>query len=400
MKQYEKGIALVLAIIIVLVISLFLLSLNGVRKDQITSVNLKNKSDKAFELCEAGIEWAARYLANQNQIGEEIEDQNDPLTEEPLGSGNGFCNITWHYDAAQGKYIIKSEATQDGIHRSLQVSIQLQNPLLDYKVASWGGDEAKLTLTGRVEGSVFADSPVDLYFCIADQLAVTQRYYKNTYINKKLALISSDQIKLVNYIAPPTVSFSAYKKDAQEAKIYGKGFYYPGDQTIIFDENYSQDYFKDKIVYADGDLTIKLKGHLHLFNYKEAKMRCNNTVFVAKGNLTITCDDLLFFWRSSIINVNNDKLTLIAGKKLTFDPQIITDSANVNFIGMWYSGEEIDLEPWIGGKDIQLDGMVIAKKGGTVKLWVLKNFFKWQGLDDAHLKMKTITFSDWQENHE
>lgn len=325
----EKGSALLYAIVVLVVATAFILTVQLTGRNNVNTSRNQEISEVALNIAESGAETAMRMILNSGNIN----NLNAPI-ERDFGGGKFTVSAA---NPNPDIYLITSRGTFRGVTRQVQSTVQITQNLGNYGLQTWGA----LTLNGNVAGSFWAEDGINAN--IGDPPGGSTLVLATPQDKINLSWPPPNTTLQPNAPPQPSITFNF---DAAKAA---------GDLRWI-SEPRLMDYWdfdtknvKNKIVFIDGD--VQLLGNF-----------TGNVTIVATGNIELY---------GSVNYKSGMEFNLIAGKNLTINGSINGNGNEVK--GLWYSEKNFTMNGNIYNGDFS--GKIVSRGNATFRGTIQNNNF-------------------------
>ncbi|NLY89019.1 MAG: hypothetical protein GX085_05300 [Firmicutes bacterium] len=338
--QREKGSTVLLAILILAVGSALVLSLAQTKQNSVSAVVAQERSAKAFDLAESGLETVCQQARAHILNGKKLEEFS--ADEEPVVFGGG--DYTVKTEVSSGKLRIKSRGRYEGVTRVVQeeVEVKIAPPDFDdnWVIATKDTIDTKYLVPGN-------------YYYAEKKLTLNHNYgnpkgeiFVGTGPGGKVHGNAGNHgwtiTELKNPPKPQEITVEYFKKSYSKTEIEKRGFKYYGT-----DQNWDglPKGLENKMIFINGNLMINKKDIILEGNFK-------SLTIIATGNLHLNGDV------KAVLNNPDATLNLIAGGNLHINGGIEAGSETAQIF--LYSEKDIHINSSVG----RLVGRLRAK--GTV----------------------------------
>lgn len=350
MIKGKDGIALILAVVFMLAMTILLTAILLLSTQEINATQLYLDSNKAFYYAEAGVEYAQARILNGNSVDE--VNSSVSLLKNDLGKdsyGNDVIRSLYVEYLGNSTYKFTCEAQYNKTKRRIVKQIELLYPgLWDKALASEGNislsvnqaQGGNLNINGNIHSnnSITAKDPIN----INGKVSVAQ----GGTVSDKITAAGGISI-LPNPLSFPTINFNDYR---------AKSNYIFNSETDFVNALKNNRINKD----PSGPTFVYIEGDLHLNNLEgldisglcitvNGDTHVNNT-----SNMTIDGGSKLVTLISRNLKYNNDA-------KITFKNCIIYTEGNTDFTNM--------------KADVTVDNGAIYAKTGYIGLDNIKKTF-------------------------
>lgn len=337
--QREKGSTVLLAILILAVGSALVLSLAQTKQNSVSAVVAQERSAKAFDLAESGLETVCQQARAHILNGKKLEEFS--ADEEPVVFGGG--DYTVKTEVSSGKLRIKSRGRYEGVTRVVQEEVEVNLPPPPF-------DDEWVVAT---EGELDIKCPIHNNYYYAEKRLVLNDNYNRSgtiYVGTGPGGVVEDQNikprwtvnKMTNPPKPQEIEVEFFEKSFKKKEIEDMGFIYlQGPQN--WNDGLPSAY-ENKMIFVDGDLNINKSVTL--------SGKFQSLTIIATGNLHFNGS------AQAVLNHPDASLNLIAGGDLHINGGMHA-AGNDTAQAFLYSGRNIRLNSAVGG----FVGRLRAKEG-------------------------------------
>lgn len=325
----EKGSALLYAIMVLVVATAFILTMQLTGRNNVNTSKNQEISEVALNIAESGAETAIRMILNTGNINNLMT----PITRD-FGGG------TFTVSAANSNpniYSITSRGTFRGVTRQVQSTVQITQNLGNFGLQTWGA----LTLNGNVAGSFWAQDGIIAN--IGPPPGGSTLVLATPQNNINLSWPPPNTILQPNAPVQPSIK---YNFDA--ARAAGDLRWISVSQLVDY-WDFDTKGVKNKIVFIDGD--VQLLGNF-----------TGDVTIVATGNIVLN---------GSVNYKPGMEFNLIAGKNLTINGSINGNGNEVK--GLWYSEKDFTMNGNIYNGDF--NGKIVSRGNATFRGTIQNNNF-------------------------
>ena len=317
MFKGKEGIALILAIFFVLVISMLLMAILLLTNQEINATQLQLDSNKAFYFAEAGVEYGLAQVINGKTVEDlnkeaSIEDQNkynckseaDVFLIKNFGDSNiNYLDLKVE-NPSTSDYIFTCEVRYNKARRKVRKEVELYTGVWSKAMGSGNGITLSVVQgqTGNIiiNGDIYANG--DITGKKEENITINGNVYATGTIGDDIQVGEGfEKFPGASSLPFPSTDFDYYKSIAD--------YKYENDTKFI--EDLKKNSLQSGVVYIEGDLDLvnldglTIKNLTLVVNGKIVHTRnVSNITFSGDGMIALIARDI-FFNNVSNLNFNN-----------------------------------------------------------------------------------------------